>query len=29
MIKLIVGIQWGDEGKGRASHYESKNAKKY
>lgn len=27
MIKLIVGIQWGDEGKGRASHYESKNAK--
>ncbi len=27
MIKAIVGIQWGDEGKGRASHYESKNAK--
>lgn len=27
MIKLIVGIQWGDEGKGRASHFESKNAK--
>lgn len=26
MIKVIVGIQWGDEGKGRASHYESKNA---
>ncbi len=26
MIKEIVGIQWGDEGKGRASHYESKNA---
>ena len=24
MIKEIVGIQWGDEGKGRASHYESK-----
>lgn len=27
MIKVIIGIQWGDEGKGRASHYESKNAK--
>ena len=27
MIKEIVGIQWGDEGKGRASYYESKNAK--
>ena len=27
MVKVIVGIQWGDEGKGRASHYESKNAK--
>lgn len=27
MIKLIIGIQWGDEGKGRASHFESKNAK--
>lgn len=26
MVKVIVGIQWGDEGKGRASHYESKNA---
>ena len=26
MIKEIVGIQWGDEGKGRASHYESKTA---
>lgn len=26
MIKEIVGIQWGDEGKGRASHYESKKA---
>lgn len=26
MIKLIVGTQWGDEGKGRASHFESKNA---
>jgi len=26
MIKEIVGIQWGDEGKGRASHFESKNA---
>ena len=24
MIKEVVGIQWGDEGKGRASHYESK-----
>lgn len=27
MVKVIVGVQWGDEGKGRASHYESKNAK--
>ena len=27
MIKEIVGIQWGDEGKGRASYYESKDAK--
>lgn len=27
MIKEIVGIQWGDEGKGRASFYESKDAK--
>lgn len=26
MVKVIVGIQWGDEGKGRASHFESKNA---
>ena len=26
MIKLIVGTQWGDEGKGRAAHFESKNA---
>lgn len=26
MIKEIVGIQWGDEGKGRASYYESKAA---
>ncbi len=26
MIKVIVGIQWGDEGKGRASHFESKDA---
>ena len=26
MIKEIVGIQWGDEGKGRASYYESKTA---
>ena len=26
MIKEVVGIQWGDEGKGRASHYESKTA---
>jgi len=26
MIKAIIGIQWGDEGKGRASHYEAKNA---
>ena len=27
MVKVIVGVQWGDEGKGRASHYESKSAK--
>ena len=26
MVKVIVGIQWGDEGKGRASHFESRNA---
>ena len=26
MIKEIVGIQWGDEGKGRASYHESKDA---
>ncbi len=25
-VKIIVGLQYGDEGKGRASHYESKNA---
>ncbi len=25
MVKVIVGMQWGDEGKGRATHYESKN----
>ena len=27
MVKEIVGMQWGDEGKGRAAHYESKNAR--
>ena len=27
MIKEIVGIQWGDEGKGRVSYFEGKNAK--
>lgn len=26
MVKVIAGIQWGDEGKGRVSHFESKNA---
>ncbi len=25
-VKIIVGLQYGDEGKGRASHYESKHA---
>lgn len=25
-VKIVVGLQYGDEGKGRASHYESKNA---
>ena len=25
-VKMIVGIQYGDEGKGRAAHYEAKNA---
>ena len=25
-VKMIVGLQYGDEGKGRAVHYEAKNA---
>ena len=25
-VTVIVGLQWGDEGKGRVTHYESKNA---